>query len=741
MMASKVRRITFTAIYWLVMLLGASALGSGVFAQQKPISIESSSMQPSVVVGRPILTWWDVKIPGSGLMVGKFRFQIHSEGYQFATLETEELTLNGPEQRIRVLLPTIDCPDLIDRLYVDVSFQGSKFSGELGQHILRVPFATKCVFIALVGESRITRRRSPQRDNLLEQIKFENLVPKVSGVLVENDASDHVQTIFASIDPVDFPSEPLAYCGYDLVILMKDEFRNLRKPQLDGLLAWVQAGGSLYLEPNGVLEAYHLEFLRSLTRDDPEGLVFQLDSAGKVPPETVPPDRVAIAIKCGLGDVVVRTEDPEQPVNLSPIAWRSIAGPLWKWRTNPVARPTVFGQMVGNDGQPVQVSRPNSDPWGLSMAMLTRHTLNSSELLDRLMPDGVRMVPLSLLALILLVFVLMIGPGDYFVLGWLRARKLTWLTFPLTTLGVTALTVLISNSYMSTSETRRALILHDLGPRGDIVRSNRFELLFMASTHQEATETEKSLLTPLKTDSTFGINGGTPPGFTYITQNGQLVVKPAGMRGGSVNTATRPSSTLTQGRIPTQSTTLQDLSKWTPQLNRITSLSNLATAPQIDWTEFDLKAADSQTIAAHAVPPVLLERVHARFGKDALVSCFTGADGWASDRAMGWRSTRSIPAPELHTFYPLQAQSNGYSQSMLQLIYEADLLRWIYQASVLPPNPGILSLTRQTSPKGGAACDDLPLLDATDPRAWLLVVIVPGDNEYVAYRKLMRFVD
>ena len=46
------------------------------------------------------------------------------------------------------------------------------------------------------------------------------------------------------------------------------------------------------------------------------------------------------------------------------------------------------------------------------------------------MPEGVRMVPVSVLASILLGFVLWIGPGEYFLLGWLKLRKLTWVTFP-----------------------------------------------------------------------------------------------------------------------------------------------------------------------------------------------------------------------------------------------------------------------------------------------------------------------
>ncbi|WP_397568639.1 hypothetical protein [Schlesneria sp. T3-172] len=724
-------------VIWLT-LLSCLSITSTAFGQQKPISIEASNMQPSVVLGRPILTWWDVKIPGAGLLTGKLRFQVHSEGYQFASLETEVLTLNGPEQRIRVLLPAIDSPQPVDRLLVDISFEGDKYSGDLGQQILRVPFAMKCVFNILVGESRIARKRTPEREKLMERLKFESLVPMPVNSTGQVEEPDGVQTIFASVDPVDFPAEPISYCNYDLVLLMREEFRHLRKAQLEGLLAWVRAGGSLYLEPNGVLEPYHLQFLQDLIRDDSKGLVFLPDSRGKIPQDTVPPDQVAISLKSGLGNVVIRTEDPERPITLSIEDWRKIAGPLWKWRSEPHHQLLVMEHVVGLDGQPTQVVRPNPDPWNFSLGMLNRHPLHTFELLDRLLPDGVRMVPLPLLALILTTFILIIGPGDYYVLGWLKARKFTWLTFPVTTLAVTALTVLISNSYMSTSEARRALVVHDIGPRNDIVRTNRFELLFVASTHQVTTEVEKGLLTPLKTNSSMNDIAGIPPGFVYTSINGQMTLVPSGGGISGSVTAERLTSQF-QGRIPTQSSTVQNLSKWTPQINRIMSLSQLATAPDVDWSQFDLKKSDAVRILAHEVPGELLARVHETFGKDALVACFTGHGGWASDRAPGWRSTRESDAPAQRQFYSMQASGYDDYNQRIQMINEADLFRWMYYASVAPVQRGAFSLVKQTAPKGGAYCDDLALMDCTDPDEWILVVIVPHQDEYVTYRKLMRF--
>ncbi len=761
---------TVILIWALLLLLAASP----VFAQQKPLTIETSVMQPPVALGRPMLTWWDIKIPGSGLVVGRFRFDIKSEGYKFATAETEELTLNGPEQRVRVVLPPVNCPQYVDQLQVDISFEGARFKGPVGQQVLRIPFARKTVFLALVGESRTVRKQSQRRAQMIERLRFENLVPSTYEKRIDDPVFEHVKTVFASVDPSDMPSESLSYCGYDLVVLIEDEFRSLRKPQLEALLAWIRAGGALYLEPKGVLEPYHVDFLKRLTADDHRDLVFQLEPSGKLPEETIPDHQVAIAIQCGLGDLLLRTSDSD--VDATPEEWLPLVAPLWKSRLAPVARPKQAGWTTGQDGQPqFQPDAVNYDPYALGMSAHVRYEQTQSDLLDRLMPDGVRMVPLSLLAFILLVFVCLIGPGDYFILGWLRIRKMTWLTFPLATIGVTTLTVWLSNSYMSTAETRRALVIRDLDRNGEIVRTNRFELLFIASTHRVTTEIEKGLFTPLNAGghSLYGGTGipggpGFPaygsmqngmPGGTMVISgtmviNGQIVNIPGqGPIGGEV--VSRTVNTEVQGRIPTQYEVKQNIAKWTPQLNRHFSIPGTAASPQIEWSAFDLHRSDMNWNNDHSIPPQVLAEAQKQFGSQAMVACFSGFDGWAYDRASTWRSVRSpdtmnnqlteVQQQQMQMQRQLMQQTNFraavFGLSARQVEFEADLFRWLYQASVATADVGTFALTKQTTPKGGSSCDDLLLLDGSDPEAWLLAIIVPEKDDFVVYRKLMRFQD
>lgn len=716
-------------------------ISTSAFAQEKPLLVESSSIQPSVVLGRPMLTWWDVKIRGNALFTGTLQFSIKSDDLLLATLETEELTLNGPEQRIRVMLPAVDPGFPLDRLNVEISFEGKKFSGKVSDQILRIPFSSKKVYVMLVGESKNLRKR-PSRDQTIERLRFENLVPEMKdqqGKIVDRE---YVKTLVASIDPADFPAEPMSYCSYDVVALMGEEFRNLRKPQLEALLTWIKAGGSLYVEPNGVLQSYHVEFLQNLVAEDPQSLDVQLTTTGRLPPDTVPPGQTAAVRKRGLGNVAIRIDDPDHEEQFKAEDWRPVISPLWKMRRVVTEAPMIPYNKVGPNGEVVQEYMANPDPWGLAALSYDRFRLPQNEVLDRLMPDNVQMVPMSVLALVLFAFVVVIGPGDYFVLGWLRSRSLTWLTFPVATIAVTALTVCLSNAYMSQAETRRAVVVCDVGPSGDVVRTNRFELLFVASSHRVATEVQKGMLVALSLGTSLANSPLMPPrAFAppRMRQAPPKVMYPDMDASGSENDPpiVLPMTTY-QGRLPTQFSVPQDLVKWTPQLNRVFSIPGAVSKPEIDWDVFNLKLDEIEKIRQHEVPQLIRDRVRTQFGPQAMVACFVGKDGWAYDKATAWFSSRSNGQDVgLINYY---RSRNAFNGNLEQAMGESPFFRWIYQASIAMPKRTFL-LTSNTSPKGGTVCDDLPLLDSSDPKTWLLVVVVPEKVDFTVYRKVMQIRD
>lgn len=761
------------ASFAVVMLLVGPAFSQDKPAQEKPIEIEQAGMQPTIQTGRPIPTWWDVKVKGSAMVEGRFEFVLKHDGQVLASVTTEELALTGPQQRIRVLLPPVDDPYGIDQLQVEATFRGKKFTEKLGLHILRVAMSRSRTFMMLTSTSRLASKRSMERDRVLKRLAFESMLT--------SEQENTVLTIYSPLEPDNLPAEPMAYCAYDLAVLFGDEFRAMKKPQLDALAAWVRAGGSLYVEPTNVLEPYHVEFLRKSTSSDLRGLVIQPDSHGRLVPGTIWEDERIVTTTSGVGRVVIRVDEEDAEASFDTTAWRAATAVLWRLNSEQTSLVRKHGRIVDprllrdirewnrHDRQGARVisgynprgnwkigedtngdgeadERPGTASYKQSMNAVfwsLKLSTSTSELLDRLMPEGVRMVPLWLLGFILLGFVVVIGPVDYIGLGWLKARKYTWLMFPLATIVVTGLTVWVSNSYMSSAEARRGLVIRDVGDDGSIVRTNRFELLFVASSRPVTTEVRKGLFSPL------GTGGSMAGNLTALYQQQlmqQQMVSTGRMRlpvrsfagDGELSGAKNPPRI--EGRIPTQFEVTQDLAKWTPQLNRMFWIPGSADEQPVDWNALTDGQITTAMLDSHTTSGELHDCVRKQFGKQALVACLGPNGRWAYDRSPAWSSHQNQNGnPYINQQWLLYSQVQDYTNVQLpaEIQQQGDLFRWLYQHSVALPR-GLFALASHIGPKGGPELDDLPVYDPSDTEHALLIVAVPVQDDFVAYRKLVR---
>ena len=748
--------------FTLLMSFNGMLFVSSAFAQDKPakvkrIDIEQASFQPTIQTGRPIPTWWDVKVGGTALVEGRFEFAMKNDGRLLASFSTEEMALAPPQQSIRIMLPPVDDLTGIDQLQLDVTFRGKRFTEVLAPQVLRVAMSRSKTFMVLTSTSRLAAKRSAERDRVRKRLAFESMLTP--------ELEDAVLTIYSPLEPDKLPAEPMAYCAYDMAVLFGDEFRALKKAQLDALAAWVRAGGSLYVEPTGVLEPFHIDFLRGLTAADPRGLLFQPDSSGRLIPGTVWEDERIVTTTTGLGRVAVRVDeeldaDAEVTTNFQSEAWRRTAATLWRLRheqfeavvksgqfnkglvvsrsagqlidTNGDGVPDTissnFGQMVRSRNGPTRIIMPQG--W-LSWKLPT----STGELLDRLMPEGVRMVPLWLLGFILLGFVVLIGPVDYFGLGWLKARKYTWVAFPLATVAVTALTVWVSNSYMSSAEARRGLVIRDIGDDGAVVRTNRFELLFIAASRPVTTDVQKGVFTPLGT-------GGQMAGNSAVYQQQQMLLmqqqfsgRPNRAMAGELMGDKSPPRIA--GRIPAQFQVTQDLAKWTPQLNRMFWITGSADEQPIDWNAIADGQITPALLSTRIASAELRERVKRQFGTGAMVACLGPNGSWTFDGNRLWRTNIDNDAnPQLRNARRLFSQQGDFTGTSLpaDVQQQGALFRWVYQHSVALPR-GLFALAAQVGPKGGAELDDLLVYDPSDPHHALLIVVVPKGDDLVVYRK------
>ncbi len=703
---------------WQVYALGfVFLLASLAAGADRPLEIEQSNMQPPIQVGRPIPSWWDVNVRGTGLLEGRFEFRLKNDPELLSTLVTEEMALGGPQQRIRVMLPPANDQNPVDQLTVDIKFIGKKFTQDLGRHILRVALSRSRTFMVLVPMSRIAQRRSVERDRIIRRLSFENLI---SGL------DESTKTVQTSLEPADLPQEPLAYCAYEMVVLFQDEFRALKKPQLEAMATWIRAGGSLFVEPTGILEPYHLDFLRELAKSTPD-VVIKSGADGRLVPGTMRNDERLILMRNSLGRIVMRVDEEAVEADETP-EWREAAAFLFRIHAD---QATIIRNRKTSSPAELIVGRSNVslNDFESKRRFEMKFPTSTRELIDCLKPAGVRMVPLWVLVVILTAFVVVIGPVDYFVLGRLRARKYTWVTFPIATILVTWLTVSLTNSYMSTAEARRGLVIHDLGDDGATVRVNRFELLFLASTRTVSTDIRKGIFSALKTGATITNEDDRsgPP------RPGVRPVRMARLDGNRIR------ETLT-GRIPTDYTASQPLSKWTPQLNRLFYLPGSLEESPLDWPQIMDGENIRSTLNDQTAKQRILARIHQQIGRSCAVCWIGPAGAFSYQLSPDWKD--SVFTQYSHNsgdpYSTFDYEEQVFQQELPHDVRsQPSMLRWLYQNSVAGPQ-GLFCLTSQVGPAGGAQFEDLPIFDSWQQNQMLMIVVVQRGDDYVVYRKILR---
>lgn len=328
-------------------------------------------------------------------------------------------------------------------------------------------------------------------------------------------------------------------------------------------------------------------------------------------------------------------------------------------------------------------------------------------------------------------------------MGLLKLRKFTWLTFPIVTLFVTGLTVWVTNQFMSSAEARRAVIVRDVIDDGTIARTNRFELLFVSSSRRAKTNVTKGIFSALEVGASMDLQQRQ---FAMMQQGIAQLRAPRRPGYGMSESSDVKLLTKYDCRIPTDYTATQELSKWTPQLNRIFSLPGPAdeSAP-VDWKGLTagLLYKNEQFVPTFVE---LMTRVQRQFGKEAMVAIIGPRGIWLYDRAPGWTAQYDERDPQgtdrRHQAIRMAAQ--GFSQDgeftggalPQDVAQSGELLRWLYLHSVTTPR-GLFGLTTSVGPKGGAHLDDLPIYDTSRPDQALLLVVVPTQDDYVIYRKLV----
>jgi hypothetical protein len=367
-----------------------------------------------------------------------------------------------------------------------------------------------------------------------------------------------------------------------------------------------------------------------------------------------------------------------------------------------LARPAPRPQIINNPG--VLMASPYE----------SHASLLGAELLGPLMPRTVRLIPFPALLGILGLFLLVIGPADYFVLGWIRRRRYTWILFPATSIGFTLATVLMANHYLGLRDQRRSLIVVDMGNDGTALRWNQYELVFAARDKQAVTDLKDALWTPLN-------SGGMP----YIVGNPRY-----GYARGYRDTDSETGPPWYEGVLPAHFQTSETLHQWQPKLNRIFSFEAPPAPLLANWREIEGAWPNLQNIRAKLSKTKPFTGDLCVISNSGDVSFDSGAvlrrpqapaypDGIAIDPATGQPYVRNYVG--------------GFPGSDPNAILPSAILSQL----CLGQSDGLLSLVSQISPAGGRGFEDVSALDPEAGDSALVIVTKVGDD-IVVYRRFFH---
>ena len=336
--------------------------------------------------------------------------------------------------------------------------------------------------------------------------------------------------------------------------------------------------------------------------------------------------------------------------------------------------------------------------------------------MTELMPKTVRLIPFPALLGTLGLFLLMIGPGDYYVLGWFRRRRYTWVLFPAVSLLFTLATVLMANHYLGARDVRRSLIVVDLDKDGTALRWNRYELVFAARDKQAVTELTNALWAPVNSAMMPQAFQTIPPAYLLqrynsggnMTYNYHVSSISVTAGGGAEREAGMP---WYEGILPAHFQTSESIRQWQPELNRVFSFEPPPVPLFPNWPAIEQAWPNLQNIRA----------------KLSASKPFTG-DVCAISSSNAFTFGPGVIIPPANQMMPRDQVI--YGPSSPDLLPPSILLQLSTADST-----GLLSLVSQISPTGGGNFEDAPAMDTSDSA---LAIVTHSGDDIVVYRRFFH---
>ncbi len=640
---------------------------------------------------------------GSGLLEGKLQFKLWNGRELLTTLTTDDEVIHPPVKTVRYVLPAPELHGYSQQLDLTVEFISKQGRWKLDSSSILVPAPGQRELIVGYVVPAIARLDN-QIEKLVDGLKFENFSP------FSDDRS--VITINTQVAPDRLPTDAITYSAFNMICIAAEAVSAVKESQWPPILEWVEAGGSLCILPGDNLSPHHLAVLNKLLESQAPQGSFLLGPDNELLLKNEKERKPYYHVRRGLGRVAIVPLVDGETLEPQSKAWRATAAHLWNVRSDQTERIVQNGkwdvrllnrqdEFLRSQGRQHYYQNVRHQQRRLSYLPIN----SGDQLLQAIVPSNLHIIPLPLIAFVLFLYVLAIGPGDYFILGRLNLRKWTWVTFPVTTLVFAAGALFMAEWYMNTGDARRSVYFVDVGVEGKAERVNQFEMLFNSRQKVSETSLSRSLFTSLD-HQMYGAG-------SYQQYN-------RGRYGGGSGFVGPAELT---GRIPGRFVARQLTPKWVPQLNRIFTLNTEPFATKLDWQQFQLPEGLNWQNLQHDTDwrNSLVDPIKTAFPSKQLTIGVYG--GGQYHHVYGDRKLLAPQVPN-QSQYPNQYQPWNVGQ--FDFMSDISMLQ----------DGGLFAVITSLAPTGGRQLEDMSMLDPSDPRQWLLVVGYQEGQNWVVYRKL-----
>lgn len=637
------------------------------------------------------------------LIQGEVEISVYEERERLLQYRSYRVALMRGEQTFRFLLPPVSPQGLMYGMWAQLRFHELREDGEYATHDLGATVLTEIgasrIFQVAVCDGNSESLGMTSRGRTVGQnLRLDRFAPREEGM------RSPVHTAIVHLPAADVPVSPLALTAYDVVVLVGDAIGQLTERQLDALQAWVMAGGSICIVAPASVGPAQLAFLNALAEMpasspfDSARTTFSLDVDGQVMALYEDgTDRAWSLHFAGLGramilldrSAIIEVSGTDQSEQAQ--AWRRAVGFLWKLRESQIERIAR--------GKTWQLNDLGWQDGTAAYEYGVQPLYEVNQILPAVLPDNVRIVPFLMIVLCLIGLTVLIGPVDYFMLGMLRRRKFTWVTYPTMTIAFTVLVVQLTNGFMGSQNHRGHVRIVDVGYGGRVLRQTWLETVMMSATGMVELDLEDVIVTP-------------------VSLNNRILFDEEDTGVTSVYI----------GRLFSAYRHIGHARKWEPQINRHFTIStgrttieslNLEDVDPAQWHRSDARITlrgrlldsdptlkDAYIVLSHGKDDYVLS------GRDPIAAAYYRMD------VSGWND-EAIWDPEPGWSY----RDVGFVRMISRL-----------------PAVNLFSVISQLAPTGGSALEDLSILNTGDSSTWLLVIVQPEQdgNGFVVYRRVFR---